>query len=91
MNTNIQGNGQVTGLSGKPFELYKQINLDELLQYMSSKYQERTARCYLSYFEKYAGTFFGFSPDAELFKLKPHKRSRIIQSVIRFGILLQKI
>lgn len=52
---------------------------------MLGKYQERTARCYLSHFDKYAGTFFGFSPDAELFKLKPHKRSWIIQSVKRFG------
>ena len=59
--------------------------LKSFLQYMLGKYQERTARCYLSYFDKYAGIFFGFSPDAELFKLKPHKRSWILQSVKRFG------
>jgi hypothetical protein len=85
MNKNMQGNGQITNQSGKPFDFYKQINLEEFLQYMMGKYQERTARCYLSYFDKYAGIFFGFSPDAELFKLKPHKRSWILQSVKRFG------
>ena len=73
MNKNMQGNGQVTSRSGKPFDFYKQINLEEFLQYMLGKYQERTARCYLSYFDKYAGIFFGFSPDAELFKLKHTK------------------
>ena len=29
--------------------------------------------------------FFGLNPDAELFKLNPHKRSWILQSLIRFG------
>jgi hypothetical protein len=85
MNINLQANAQVTCISGKPFDFYKQINLEEFLQYMLGKYQERTARCYLSYFNKFAGIFFGLNPDAELFRLKPHKRSWIIQSVKRFG------
>jgi intergrase/recombinase len=85
MNTILQANAQVTCISGKPFDFYKQINLEEFLQYMLGKYQERTARCYLSYFNKFAGIFFGLNPDAELFRLKPHKRSWIIQSVKRFG------
>ncbi len=85
MNNNLQSNNQITSLSGKPYDFYKQINLEEFLQYMLSKYHERTARCYLSYFDKFAGIFFGYSPDAELFKLKPHKRSWIIQSIKRFG------
>ena len=29
--------------------------------------------------------FFGLNPDAELFKLTPHKKSWILQSLIRFG------
>jgi hypothetical protein len=29
--------------------------------------------------------FFGLNPDVELFKLNPHKRSWILQSVKRFG------
>lgn len=85
MNNNLQSNGQVTGLSGKPYDFYKDIDLNEFLQFMLGKYHERTAKCYLSYFDKYAGTFFGFNPDIELFKLKPHKRSWILQSVKRFG------
>ena len=52
---------------------------------MLGKYHERTARCYLGYLDRHMGIFFGFSPDAELFKLIPHKRSWIPQSVKRFG------
>ena len=61
MNANMQGNGQVTGLSGKPFDFYKQINLEEFPQYMLGKYQKRTARCYLSYFDKYAEYFLALA------------------------------
>ena len=85
MNTNLQVNGQFTGLAGKPYDFYKEIDLNQFLQFMLGKYHERTARCYLSYFDKYAGIFFGLNPDAELFKLKPHKRAWILQSVKRFG------
>jgi hypothetical protein len=52
---------------------------------MKGKYHEHTAKCYLSYFKRYAHVFFGLNPDVELFKLNPHKRSWIFQSVKRFG------
>jgi len=35
--------------------------------------------------------FFGVNPDVELFKLNPHKRSWILQSVKRFGDFLENI
>jgi intergrase/recombinase len=85
MKTNLQTSGQVTGLSGKPYDFYKQIDVNEFYSYLKQKYHERTARCYLSYFERYASIFFSLSPDVELFKLKPHKRSWILQGVKRFG------
>ncbi len=85
MKTNLQANGQITGLSGKPYDFYKQIDIEDFLNYLKSKYHEHTAKCYLSYFERYAHVFFGLNPDVELFKLNPHKRSWILQSVKRFG------
>jgi len=39
----------------------------------------------MSYFEKYTSIFFGLNPDTELFRLKPHKRSWILQSIKKFG------
>ncbi len=59
--------------------------MNEFYSYLKEKYQERTARCYLSYFEIYAGIFFSITPDVELFKLKPHKLSWILQGIKRFG------
>jgi hypothetical protein len=85
MKTNLQTSGQMTGLSGKPYDFYKQIDVNEFYSYLKQKYHERTARCYLSYFERYASIFFSLNPDVELFKLKPHKRSWILQGVKRFG------
>jgi intergrase/recombinase len=85
MKTNLQTNGQITGLSGKPYDFYKQIDIEDFLTFLKGKYHEHTAKCYLSYFERYAHIFFGLNPDVELFKLKPHKRSWILQSVKRFG------
>ena len=32
MNTNLQTTGQITGLSGKPYDFYKQIDIDDLQQ-----------------------------------------------------------
>ena len=55
------------------------------LTYLKGKYYEHTAKCYLSYFERYAHVFFGLNPDMELFKLNPYKRLWILQSVKRFG------
>jgi hypothetical protein len=85
MKTNLQTSGQMTGLLGKPYDFYKQIDVNEFYSYLKQKYHERTARCYLSYFERYASIFFSLNPDAELFKLKPHKRSWILQGIKRFG------
>jgi hypothetical protein len=87
MKTNLQTSGQITALSGKPsvYDFYKQIDINDLHRYLNEKYHEHTGNCYLSYFEKYAGIFFGPNPDVELFKLKPHKRSWILQSIKRFG------
>jgi hypothetical protein len=85
MKTNLQANGQITGLSGKPYDFYKQIDITDLQKYLEERYHEHTAACYLSYFEKYASIFFGTSPDAELFKLKAPKRSWILQAIKRFG------
>jgi hypothetical protein len=85
MKTNLQTSGQVTGLSGKSYEFYKQIDVNDFHKYLIEKYHQHTGNCYLSYFEKYASIFFGPSPDVELFKLKPHKRSWILQAIKRFG------
>ena len=85
MKTNLQTSGQMTGLLGKPYDFYKQIDVNEFYSYLKQKYHERTARCYLSYFERYASIFFSLNPDVDLFKLKPHKRSWILQGVKRFG------
>ena len=85
MKTNLQSNGQLTGLSGKPYDFYKQIDINDLHKYLIQKYHEHTGNCYRSYFEKYAGLFFGPNPDVELFKFKPHKQSWILQAIKRFG------
>lgn len=85
MKTNLQASGQITGLSGKPYDFYKQIDITDLHKYLKGKYQEHTGNGYLSYFEKYASIFFGPNPDVELYKLKPHKRSWILQAIKRFG------
>jgi hypothetical protein len=85
MKTNLQTNGQLTGLSGKPYEFYKQIDINDLHKYLIEKYHEHTGNCYRSYFEKYAHLFFGPNPDVELFKFKPHKRSWVLQAIKRFG------
>ncbi|MGH9984446.1 MAG: hypothetical protein ACRD8W_10885, partial [Nitrososphaeraceae archaeon] len=85
MKTNVQTSGQITAVEGKPYDFYKQIDVIELLQYLEEKYHEHTAKCYLSYFERYADIFFGVNPGVELFKMNPHKRSWILQSVKRFA------
>jgi hypothetical protein len=85
MKTNLQTNGQLTGLSGKPYEFYKQIDNNDLHKYLIEKYHENTGNSYRNYFERYASIFFGPNPDIELFKFKPHKRSWILQAIKRFG------
>ncbi len=85
MNTNLQTTGQITGLSGKPYDFYKQIDVMDFSNYLKGRYHEHTANCYSSYFEKYSHIFFGYNPDTELFKFNPHKRSWILQAMKRFG------
>jgi hypothetical protein len=75
MKTNLQSNGQITGLSGKPYDFHKQIDINDFHKYLVEKYHEHTGNSYRNYFEKYASLFFGPNPDVELFKFKPHKRS----------------
>jgi hypothetical protein len=36
MKTNLQTNGQLTGLSGKPYEFYKQIDVADFLKYLGT-------------------------------------------------------
>ena len=71
MKTNLQTSGQITGLSGKPYEFYKQIDIVDLHNNLKGKYHEHTGNCYRSYLEKYAHLFFGPNPAEELFKFKP--------------------
>jgi hypothetical protein len=52
MKTNLQTNGQLTGLSGKPYDFYRQIDINDLRTYLNEKYHQHTGNCYLSYFEK---------------------------------------
>ena len=85
MKTNLQTSGQITRLSGKPYDFYKQIDIDDFHKYLKNRFQEHTANCYRNYFEKYAHVFFGCNPDVELFRLKPHKRSWILQAMKKFG------
>ena len=49
MKINLQGHGQITGLSGKPYDFYKHIDIEDFLNYLKGKYHEHTAKCYLSY------------------------------------------
>ena len=74
MNTNLQTTGQITGLSGKPYDFYKQIDIIDFNNYLKNRYHEHTANCYSSYFEKHSNVFFGNNPDVELFRFNPHKR-----------------
>ena len=85
MKTNLQTSGQLTGLSGKPYDFYKQIDVTDLLKYLIERYSEHTAKCYLNYFDKYGTIFFSPNPHVELLKLAAHKRSWILQAIKRFG------
>ncbi|HET8858227.1 MAG TPA: hypothetical protein VFM28_11930 [Nitrososphaeraceae archaeon] len=38
MKINLQTNGQITGLSGKPYDFYKQIDIEDFLTFLKSKY-----------------------------------------------------
>jgi hypothetical protein len=85
MKINMQGSGQNTAQLGAHYDFYKNIDIDDLSKEFMKRYHPRTARCFVSYFRKYADIFFGNNPDVELFKLKPHKRSWILQSIKKIG------
>jgi hypothetical protein len=68
MKTNLQTSGQLTGLSGKPYDFYKQIDVADFLKYLIGRYSEHTAKCYLNYFDKYGTIFFSPNPHIELLK-----------------------
>jgi hypothetical protein len=85
MKTNLQTSGQLTGLSGKPYDFYKQIDVTDFLKYLKERYSDRTAKSYVNYFDKYATIFFNTNPDVQLLKLAPHKRSWILQAIKRLG------
>jgi hypothetical protein len=77
---NLQTNGQVTGLSGKPYDFYKQIDVADFLKYLIGRYSEHTEIEMLSV-DLLINTvqyFFGTNPHVELQKLAPHKRSWIL-------------
>ena len=46
MNINLQTTGQLTGLSGKPYDFYKQIDVLDFQKYLSERFQIHTANCY---------------------------------------------
>jgi hypothetical protein len=85
MKINMQGSGQNTAQLGVHYDFYKNIDIDDLLKEFMKRYHPSTARCFVSYFRKYADIFFGNNPDVDLFKLKPHKRSWILQSIKKIG------
>jgi intergrase/recombinase len=85
MKTNLQTSGQLSGLSGKPYDFYKQIDVSDFLKYLTGRYSEHTAKCYLNYFDKYSTIFFSPNPHIELLRLAAHKRSWILQAIKRFG------
>jgi len=85
MKTNLQTNGQITGLSGKPYDFYKQIDFDDFKKYLEDRFQHHNAVCLFNYFEKFSGVFFGLEPDKILFNFNPHKRAWILQAMKKFG------
>jgi intergrase/recombinase len=85
MKIQAQAGGLLTSQLGDYSEFYKKIDYEDFKQWLKNNYQERTARSYCNYFLRYSDMFFGPNPSNELFKLAPHKRSWIIQSMRRFG------
>ena len=84
MKVQSQGSGLLTSQSGY-YDFYKKIDTNDFLKWLKDNYHIHTANCYYSYYLKYVDIFFGPRPGEELFKLMPHKRSWILQSVKRFG------
>jgi hypothetical protein len=82
MKTNLQTTGQITGLSGKPYDFYKQIDIDDLHKYLIEKYHEHTGNSYRNYFEKYASIFFGPNPDIELLLASFANKNLLLAKII---------
>lgn len=85
MKTNFQANGQSTIQQGNYYDFYKTVDTDDLLKEYMKRYTTKTSKSLVSYFRRYTDIFFGPGPDNELFKLKPHKRAWILQSMKRLG------
>jgi hypothetical protein len=85
MKIQAQAGGLLTSQLSDYSEFYKKIDHEDFKQWLKNNYHERTARSYCNYFLLYSDIFFGTNPANELFKLAPHKRSWIIQSMRRFG------
>ena len=85
MKIQAQSSGLLTSQLGDYSEFYKKIDEDDFKVWLTNNYQARTARSYCNYFLRYSDIFFGPNPANELFRLAPHKRSWIIQSMRRFG------
>ena len=85
MKIQAQASGLLTSQLGDYSDFYKKIDQEDFKQWLKNNYQERTARSYCNYFLRYSDIFFASNPANELFKLAPHKRSWIIQSMRRFG------
>ena len=85
MKIQAQAGGLLTSQLDDYSEFYKRIDHEDFKQWLNNNYHERTARSYCNYFLRYSDIFFEPNPPNELFKLAPHKRSWIIQSMRRFG------
>lgn len=85
MNLQLQSSGLVTSQIGQNFDFWKQIDDQDLLDWLLGRYHPHTAKCYYSYYTRYVELFFSPHVDIELFKLAKHKRSWILQSIKRFG------
>ena len=85
MSIQFQSSALATAQIGQKFDFWKQIDEQELLNWLMGKYHPHTAKCYHSYFIRYAELFFSPHVDLELFKRVKHKRSWILQSIKRFG------
>ncbi|MFB5600071.1 MAG: hypothetical protein ACE5SW_07590 [Nitrososphaeraceae archaeon] len=85
MNIQYQTTNLATAQVGQKFDFWKQVDEQDLLNWLLGRYHPHTAKCYYSYYIRYVDTFFSPIVDVELFKLAKHKRSRILQSIKRFG------
>ena len=85
MNIQYQTTNLATAQVGQKFDFWKQVDEQDLLNWLLGRYHPHTAKCYYSYYIRYVDTFFSPIVDVELFKLAKHKRSWILQSIKRFG------